>query len=255
MHRSLIFVWLSLSACGARTEPGSSALGEALDGGTDGELPPCVTRDGIRLCGAGCPEIPPPECPGLGCTRARDIHDFSAAQGGVCWADAPDKHSRKCPLCAADELCIQRAVDTVVCTGETVCSTLWARGVRNVCRYLDGTAYDGKGIAMTSTCPTTDRWPYGPCGGKCDACGLAGAFCVGRSSSHPFGICMWPAIGPSQVSDCDPPCGNEANDVCAAMIVPAVDHAWAHRFGVCMSSAECAKLAPKIPGGLTCDAP
>lgn len=254
MHRSLILVVLALAACGARTEPGGRQRGDVADASTDSPLTPCVTSDGIRLCGAGCPEILPPECPGLGCTRARDIHDFSEAQGGVCWADATDKFSRKCPRCAADELCIQRGPDTVVCTSATVCSTLWARGVRNVCRYTDGTAYDGKGIASAAACPTTDKWPSGPCGGACGPCGLADAYCVGRSSTHPFGMCM-SLTWEFQISHCDPPCGNHADDVCATMVVPDADRAWAHRFGVCVSSAQCTKLIPNVPGGVTCEQP
>ena len=240
-----------LVACGARTDPGLA--GKAmLDSGVS--HPPhaaCESADGIRLCGSGCPELPSPDCPGWGCTRAYDIRSFAPAEAGVCWSDAPDKSARHCPKCNADELCIQRAPDNIVCTSTYVCEALWDLGVRDVCRFTDGSAYDGKAIADGGACP--HKSVYGLCGGSCASCGLGDVYCVGRSSSHPFGLCMRNTYD-ANISHCDWPCGSQANS-CAVMSVASGDHGAARRFGVCIDVASCAALAPFVVGGMSCEPP
>ncbi len=228
--------------------------------------PTCASADGVRICGGStmCPEITAPECPGYGCAPAHDIASTSmGVDGGICWADLPDQGGSSCSACEDGQVCLQRATDQLVCVSPRVCEALWDAGIKHVCRYADKSAYDHQSFATSDGCPANvDR--HIACGGGCGPC-PNGVRCVGRSPTHPFGLCTDAAGVPTvEVSPCSvtpgqpsiPGCNAFSSDkhisVCMIFSVPAVDRPAALQYGMCLFRSHCVALAASFPGGLEC---
>lgn len=184
-------------ACGART---GAEIGPEPSNDS-GFHEPCKSSDGVRLCGGACPPIPPPECPGYGCTPAYDWSS-KASPLGVCWSDRTDKSARPCGACAKNEVCVSRNKGELVCTSRAVCDALAELGGASLCRYTDLTPYDGRPFA-TGASQCLGSWGT-LCGGECGFCEGSG-YCTGRSSTRAFGLCNDP-IGtqdlPPMYQDC-----------------------------------------------------
>lgn len=242
-RRGLIALGLFVAACGGRTD-----LPDDL-GSTDPLGERSCEASGVRLCGGACPALGPPECPGYGCTPALDRDTLAPTSYGVCWYDLRGHTTRPCAACEDGEMCAYRGKDDLVCVPAAVCAALWALGDRTTCRYADKTPYTGEPIPEPEGCPGTLA-----CGGSCP-CGVS---CIGRSPTHPFGIC---APG---YSDFVPTCdllpdhtyAHSCHDdyACAVFDVPAADRVTAMHYGVCLPTDEClvTKTSLAISGGLHC---
>lgn len=221
-------------------------------GGAGGAGVTCVTHDGVRMCGgtdAQCPSLPPPECPGYGCTDTYRLEDGTAASAGVCWADFPNVVSDGCSTCPDGMVCAEREPGWLVCVPETVCAALWELGERDVCTYADKARYDHRALPEPAGCPKTGS---GLCGGGCGDCRYGR--CTGRSPRHPYGFCTGAFL--SEIRRCvvggtgDDGCLSD--NACAVFQVPAEDETTARRYGVCLSRDYCGIVASALPGGLHC---
>jgi len=264
-----------LTSCGGRTAlvfvdnggaggaPSSSSASTGGDGGSGGVVqhPPCVSADGIRLCGGSdeCPWLSAPECPGYGCTSTIELYSSAESKAGVCWADLIDNGSNPCIACKDGEACVYRAPDRLICVSLEVCEALWDMGETNVCRYADKRAYDHQPLpAPTGPCPTS--WYLTLCGGECGDCDGMIATCTGRSAGRPFGLCI-PKTSNGQHATCELNADGQIIQwcqstpfaaVCAVFDVPDADVAEARHYGVCMERNLCTAAAASMPGGLHC---
>lgn len=263
-------LWAGLAgACGGRTT--TDTPGGTPDAGDDAASAfpphgPCASADGVRVCGGtnDCPALTPPACPGFGCTAALDVSTEVPSTGGVCWSDLSDQGGTLCAACDDGSVCIQRGTQQLVCVSPHVCEALWDDGVQDVCRYADKSAYNHQALPEPSgPCPVAagQNWA---CGGACGAC-RNGEHCVGRSPSHPFGICTWPpldplpdgapcSIGPSGAADpwCDPQNRTDTSSVCAVFRVSSADESVAMQYGICIPRNPCLAMAASLPGGIDC---
>lgn len=242
-----VMALLVAAGCGGR-----AGLGDGADAGMDASTTQpherCRSADGVRLCGAGCPAIPAPDCPGRGCTQAYNL-DGSPSAGGVCWTDRADKGARPCGECAWDEVCIHRSPTELVCASRAVCDALSDLGARDVCRYADLSPYDGRPFAVPGPCPIRTTLSE-LCGGECGMCreSVGPAYCVGRSSRHPFGLCNHPGINWENPDTCSV-CGG----TCAVFETPGVDPALAWAYGPCIPIQDCEPLAEYVGVGCYLD--
>ena len=253
------------SACGGRAvidRAGSG--GGATDGGGSGGGGSVCESAGVRLCGGAnstCPELPPPACPGFGCTPALDRDDFSPGPAGACWADVAGAASLQCTACRDGEVCAQRYDDQLVCVPEAMRAAIFALGATTVCRYADKAHYDATALPSGGgACPGS--WL---CGGACGECASADTRCTGRSPLHPVGLCAPIPTGLPQELEVAPCALDADGDVlvdcsasmyvdalCAVYDVPPEDQAAARRWGMCISDGVCIAIAQNIPGGLRC---
>jgi hypothetical protein len=189
---NIVVVAAGLSACGSR-----SMLDDPTNSAPVTPRAACRSWTGTRICGGPrpCAEIPPPECPGYGCTYGYDIATGQRGSGGICWADLADHGDEACYACPDGDECMARSPGELVCVPSDVCDALWDEGIRDVCRYADKGAYDGRSLpASPSGCPGGAAGTL--CGGGCGECTEYLARCTGRSPDHPWGVC---AIDPEHV--------------------------------------------------------
>jgi hypothetical protein len=256
------------AACGgARSDindPGTGGIDTSSDGGP---LNACAPA-GVRLCGAGCPELLEADaanevdvanvCPGYGCLRADSTTDFTPSAAGVCWADATADARYACGECPDGDVCLQKSTSELVCVPEDVCRALWLLGVRDVCRYADFAPYDDRPVPQsTSTCPLPPS-PHLLCGGQCGNCDV-GVQCVGRSPDHPFGVCRnidihLPTPQPSDFMSCDECLASTpqyATWACAVFDGSA-PLSTREQGGFCLELGDCLAVGGSIPGGASC---
>lgn len=262
------------TACGRTVLDSDDASGDSVgdagfETGADGGPLSLCEPDGIRICGASCPELATPDsgdiaadaagyCPGVGCLSSEDIQSDAAAAAGVCWADMKSIAQFPCGACNDGEVCLEQATTGLVCVPEDVCRALWDLGVRDVCRYADFHPYDGRPLPTpTSSCPPAPAG-FEVCGATCDACDQ-GERCVGRSPDHPFGICRdeFSATGtaPTDFKRCWDTLGHLAPTSgygCAAFATSVGDESLAKEWAVILRTADCLAIAPTFPGGLRC---
>jgi hypothetical protein len=274
MHRALRLVLLLHSlltpCCGGRVEldgvPGSGVGGGAggassttEDPGAGGFAPhpECAAADGTRICGgSNCPWLEPPECLGYGCAPAISHNTLKPSDGGVCWADLPDAAAELCYGCREGELCIHRTPDQLVCVPREVCEALWDLGVRDVCRYADKTPYDHQPIpsAPSNACPGGQDTMI--CGGGCGSCGFS-TRCIGRSPSHPYGLCAGFESKTDTLLSCSPDAATMHKRSCqpdwaCAIFDTSGSGPIARRYGICNSIDACLDAAKHLPGGVSC---
>ena len=233
---------------------GSGGSGGGWSGG--GGLP-CVTPDGVRLCGGTqnqCGWVGNDQCPGGGCLRPYDSQLGGPAKAGICYSDLADNGSRPCWGCKDGEVCLQRKQGEYICVPESVCADLWTMGVRGVCRYADLGAYDGRPLPRLSSCPSTDPNLLlcdGPCSSDC-----SGLPCSGRSPDHAQGSCFISqtpcALGPSGYTQPCPPVNPSPQDYCGVFHHKSADMSVARQYGQCLGTDTCLALAKKLPGGFDC---
>jgi hypothetical protein len=279
MKSTLLLVWAIMIGCGGRVEldgpPGSGMGGAGAsastttsnDTGSSGGFAPhpeCAASDGTRICGGeACPWLEPPECVGYGCASALSRDSLEASNGGVCWADLPSAGAELCYGCPEGDACIHRTAEQLICGSIGVCEALWDLGVTDVCRYADKTPYDHQPIPNppSAECPGGDVGAL--CGGGCSPCNPSQR-CVGRSPTHPFGLCA------SKGSDDDPanyvrrcspdetgedsPCINIqwSPEVACAVFEGTGAPKLARRYGLCLSKDDCLHAAAHLPGGVVC---
>ena len=233
---------------------GSGGSGGGWSGG--GGLP-CVTPDGVRLCGGTqnqCGWVGNDQCPGGGCLRPYDSQLDGPAKAGICYSDLADNGSRPCWGCKDGEVCLQRKQGEYICVPESVCADLWTMGVRGVCRYADLGAYDGRALQTLSSCPGSPGTGTPDfCGGSCTQ-SCYGSPCSGRSPDHPQGscfisqtLCVLGSTGYTQrCPDTLPP------DYCGVFHHKSADMSVARQYGQCLGTDSCLALARKLPGGFDC---
>ncbi|MEJ7733521.1 MAG: hypothetical protein WKG00_30535 [Polyangiaceae bacterium] len=155
------------------------------------------------------------------------------------------------------ELCAQRTPDQLVCVSRETCDALGELGATNACRYSDKSAYGGNPPPEAGICPVGGAGKI--CGGTCGPCkdyGGGKARCVGRSPSHPFGVCAldyldgFPGCWLDDEGSLAQPCG--PNDLCAIFDVAAEDQPIANRYGTCVLRKYCEFAAYNLPGGVRC---
>lgn len=244
---------LVVPACSGRviTQQGGTG-GAAGAAGSAGETGSCVTPSGVRLCGAGCGWLDAPDCPGLGCARGEDIMTGKAVDAGVCLPDIGGDITGQCWDCPDGDACFDQNGVGLVCVPLEVCRELWLLGVKNVCRYADKSAYDGRPLADPgSKCPD----PNEMCGGHC-GCAFPGLrSCTGRSADRRLGICVSTDLGyvrcqvsPGKSNDC-PALGGRT--VCG-VFENAGDQSAALAYGACLYPDSCRYLRAHLPGGFLC---
>jgi hypothetical protein len=248
--------WLSLGglsalvllagACGARDSlpvgMGGAAPVENV-GGVD------CAPEGVRLCGGPCPPPEAIDCAGDGCTPTAHRDDLSPADMGVCWPDLDAWVSSPCIACEEDEACLHRAAGGLWCVPREVCSTLFAMGRADLCRYPDKTPFTDQPLAEAPGCPAVDTTL---CGGGCGECAPFD-FCVGRSATRPFGLCVDNVSGPTQCSPDDPTLQGacyELLEYCATFRTEPADQGVANQYGVCEPEERC--LAAAAAGVVAC---
>lgn len=243
---------LVVPACSGHviTQQGGSG-GTAGAAGTGGQTGSCVTPSGVRICGAGCGWLNAPECPGLGCARAADITTGKAVNAGVCLPDIGGDITQQCWDCPDGDACYDQQGVGLVCVPLEVCRELWLLGVKNVCRYADKSAYDGRSLATPgSQCPSSLYLCGGPCG-----CGPPQT-CTGRSADRKYGACLASdstafvrcEVDSGKSNTCDP----VAISTCGVFKDAPADQAVARSYGVCMDSVDCLYLRAHLPGGFLC---
>jgi len=249
-----------MASCGGHVNTGTSDAAVMNDGQTDldsGSTSACNTSGGVRLCGGPqCPALPAPQCPGEGCTTTMTSADASSGIG-VCWADLADHGQSLCFACADGDACVYRHADELICVPVAVCERLFALGATNVCRYADKTRYDNRPLpASPAGCPGGLEGQHILCGGGCgDDC--FGEPCVGRSPTHPYGICASAdPVNLGSVSTCSVtsqglvrPCPANTDDACAIFDTETADQSEARRYGLCLGRAVCQRAAAVLPGG------
>jgi hypothetical protein len=259
----VLLVVVLIASCGGLTS--SSAL-SARDGTS---YPPCAPAN-VRICGVSCPQLDATQCQGGGCENVSSLAG-TPASAGVCFSDDRDA-GLSCAVCADGEACLQRDPDHLVCIPVEVCQRLWDLGVRDVCRYADKSAFDGRPLPSRTDCPSDATRTM--CGGSCPPCfPVSGAAaCIGRSPDHPFGLC--PSVG-SVADDADPqryfvcslvgttyaeacpptdPSFN-APYACAVFHTSEADVPAAKKYGLCIPPDNCRETAAAFPGGLDCYGP
>jgi hypothetical protein len=228
----------ALQIAGARGEGGGAPTTTGSGGAS------CAPA-GIRLCGDPCPEPAAiTDCPGDGCTPVAHVDGLGASGMGICWPDIDDWVNVPCIACHEGEACAQRADGGLWCVSREVCDALYAFGETDVCRYADKTRYTGAPIASVPGCPDSSAL----CGGGCDSCATAlGEYCIGRSATQPFGICLAPLTNdPTQCSPTDASIqGNCALnlELCASFVTGSEDQAVADEYGVCLAENRCLAAA------------
>ena len=291
MHRAVSALALAPAlaalACGGTTNrPGDDGASGAATGSSSNQSsgtgassagaggfaphPPCASADGVRLCGGdeGCAWLEPPECPGYGCTPARNRDTFAPADVGVCWADVEHAAGVPCVGCPDGDVCLQRADDQLVCASVAVCEALWDLGATSVCRYADRSGYDHRPLPVPAgPCPGGEASVDKLCGGACGDCIQPGFRCTGRFPDHPFGVCAYQEEeGGRDVALAVHPCSLGADGkvlldctdtlidltLCAVFGTPVVDQVAALRNGLCLTEGTCLAAAAHLPGGMSC---
>jgi len=239
--RPLALAWLALLlGCSARTslsnEVGESVGDPSASAGAGGAS---CEPDGVRLCGAPCPDPAAiPDCPGDGCTPVAQRDSLVATDMGLCWPDLNDWVNAPCIACREGEVCVHRADGGLWCVPRGVCDALYAFGEVDVCRYVDKTPYTGAPLAGAPGCLDG----VALCGGGCGPC-VPGDHCAGRSASQAFGICVNSLI--SDPTQCSPTLPNLRDachpdlELCAAFITEPEDQALANEYGICVDRDRC----------------
>ena len=128
-------------------------------------------------------------------------------------------------------------------------------GAADRVHYADFSAWTGAALPIPSVCP--DLGSMSGCGGivgaSCGQC-LEGERCVGRSPSHPVGVCLPTRDATNACSsggETDSPCA-DPSAACFSFQVDPASQPLADYWGVCLPKASCADLEQKLPGGARC---
>lgn len=250
---------LTLGACGGKVDDGLTMMDVGTDTAVDSpttDVPTttCVLSDGTPVCGiASCPNPHPDSCES--CPRVAD-RNFETAPLGVCAEDASKVFSSvdgvgvRCATCPSEsDLCAYRGVD-YACVRRPLCDALAAAGFKG-CFFQDMTDY-APGPLPSPACPAV----AGLCGGTCGAC-ESSAVCLGRSQTHPFGVCAPLGAGklprgcarrPTSSAEA---CVGDDECVVFASADATVQKA-ADEVGFCVARGRCRTIRGKIPGGVFC---
>jgi hypothetical protein len=224
--------------------------------------------DDCHIRGAALCDIPSCQtaCSGLDCfhfVAAYPLEPVDRSPFGVCdvrpLQEAFSKGSGECPVCAqGGSLCLAVGGGSTrqFCVTIDTCKTLVTRGLPNECSYQDRTKWSPGQAIPDVACPTTGTSAR-LCGGGCGPCATPGEFCIGRSSTHPIGICVPPAsAGGHDGHPCDRTIGcngEPASEACALWTTHDTDtQPLADLSGVCIGAARCAVIRATLPGGLSC---
>jgi hypothetical protein len=218
---------------------------DAADGGQE-----CYTSLGPTLCGpaSGCPDLEiVPQCV---CTTnsvpTGEPIGFCLQTTGALSDGNPAFH-----LCAPTP-------DSALCANISAPSSsngwftvpivagdlMFRRGFADRVRNADSSGYTGAAIPDPAC---QDLTPATVCGGSCGTC-PTGLTCVGRSPSHPLGIC---ATYPGKMCKPSHPTGCPANEGCFTWLVGSTDQALADLHSFCVPLDQC-NAATAITGGARC---
>jgi len=231
---------------------GSGLAGAAGSGGTADD--PCVFGKS-RLCLLnGCPQSckRPDGTYGGGCIPMADEVQGILSDAAYCNPLPEDPTTTWCRGCAQVGACFVFA-DVIEypdsraarCIDEAVCPVLAKAGHPDVCRYTDGTKYDGPLDDPTSCVPTVHARL---CAGACGEC-EAGTHCTYRSKQRPLGVCAPDKLLPCGLTNGAPCDGDRA---CFVLPQPGVWHHWSVETGRCLPKEECVELGQVLPGGAAC---
>ncbi len=230
----LIMNRVALCVLGLLTSVACNAANPPIDAGTQ-----CASSDGVELCGgaSSC------ECR----SNVNCFMDFAYEQSfpGFC-ADGKDPlGTRGCFGGAADGfacLIVPGTEDAGTATVEQInrnaAALLAPNGAAGWVREADLSLWSELEIPEPTSCPSL---PVPTCGGACGDC-PAGETCIGRSPTHPVGICVFSPTCTSAT------CGS----ACFSYIVEQKAQPIANEACIFMTAAECAAVASGLPGQGLC---
>lgn len=223
----VVLVAVIMCRCGGR-------FADVPDGSTHDGATACAA-EGISVCGGSsacaCPQ-------NIGCF---DFDNSSAI--GFCGGYEPALTGSQVVFGAHDGYVSIEAPGNqgIFLEAEFVAGELVANnGEAYRVHYADFSDWTGEALPENTPCVALSS-NVALCGGTCGAC-ANGTTCIGRSPSHPLGICL-----PSDAA----PCG-DCTAACFSFLVAPDAQQQADAHGICFAQQICAELAAKLPGGARC---
>ena len=224
-----------LLACDSRIETADASSGADSTSTSTGTsmAGPCSTEDGYRICGG------PNHCDNQGskdrpcaCLVQWPEHDDL----GLCTADIQD-YLGQFFACADGTV----TIDYGLCIPWSLGMLLCDNGAADVVHDPDGGAFGCAPLPAPSDCPTAVDAPL--CGDACGPCDQ-GEICTGRSTRHPYSMCL--DDGTNRCGVQSPGCPSQG--VCMVYIVDPPSQDYADRLGLCVPEALCNAAAAGLPG-------